>query len=81
MLKTGFKFFFQGKPSPATMFDYPSLYGRCFNLSLNMKILSQSQYSNPQAGSRVLSDLEILENSLFQISSAGLSNLLKNVVI
>jgi len=74
-------YFLQGKPSPILMFDYPSLYGRCFNLSLNIKILSQSQYSNPLAGSRVLSDLDILESSLCQISSSGLSNLLENVAI
>jgi len=63
------------------MFDYPSLYGRCFNLSLNMKILSQSQFTNHQAGSRVLSDLEILENSLGQICPSGLSSLMETVAI
>lgn len=46
------------------MKDFPSLYGRCFNLSMNMKILTQCQYADSAIAARVLSDFDILEKSL-----------------
>ena len=52
------------KFSSYVMRDFPSLYGRCFNLSMNMKILFQCQYADSSIAARVLSDFDILEKSL-----------------
>jgi hypothetical protein len=46
------------------MKDFPSLYGRCFNLSMNLKILTQCQFGDAAIAARVLSDFDILEKSL-----------------
>ena len=44
--------------------EFPLLFGRCFNLSLNLKILSHAQGMDPTLATRILSDLSILEASL-----------------
>ncbi len=45
-------------------FDLPYLFGRCFNLSLNLKILSQCDYADPSIAARIFADFDMLENSL-----------------
>merc|ERR1712012_139461 len=40
------------------------LLGRCFNLSINAKILSQCQFTDLAVAVRLLEDLETLENGL-----------------
>lgn len=42
----------------------PLLLGRCFNLSLNLKILHQCSYCDFAIGGRVFSDFKILEDHL-----------------
>jgi hypothetical protein len=44
--------------------EYAVLLGRCFNLSINLKILSQSTVLDPMIAGRVISDLSVLENSM-----------------
>ncbi len=44
--------------------EFPLLFGRCFNLSLNLNILRDAQGMDPTLASRILSDLSILEASL-----------------
>ncbi len=44
--------------------EHAILLGRCFNLSMNLKILSQSTVLDPSIAGRVLSDLSVLENSM-----------------
>lgn len=44
--------------------ELPHLLGRCFNLSLNLKILSQCNYADPAIGCRVFVDFDVLENYL-----------------
>jgi hypothetical protein len=44
--------------------EFPILQGRCFNLSMNLKILSQSTMLDPNIAGRVLSDLTVLESSM-----------------
>jgi len=44
--------------------ELPLLLGRCFNLSLNLKILSQCNYADPGIGCRVFVDFDVLENYL-----------------
>merc|ERR1712062_935361 len=44
--------------------DLPLLLGRCFNLSVNMKILRQCNYADPAIGCRVFVDFDVLENYL-----------------
>jgi hypothetical protein len=65
--------------------DFPSLYGRCFNLSMNMKILTQCQYADSSIAARVLSDFDILEKSLEAKlplqSSSDLSSMLHQIKI
>lgn len=46
--------------------EFTLLYGRCFNLSMNLKILAQCSYNDPLIGARVMSDLKTLEDSLRQ---------------
>jgi len=46
--------------------EYAILLGRCFNLSMNLKILSQSTLLDPSLAGRVISDLGLLENSMVQ---------------
>jgi hypothetical protein len=40
------------------------LFGRCFNLSMNAKILKQCQYSDPGMAGRLLADYDVLKQSL-----------------
>jgi len=44
--------------------ELPLLLGRCFNLSVNMKILRQCNYADPAIGCRVFVDFDVLENYL-----------------
>lgn len=44
--------------------EYAILLGRCFNLSMNLKILSQSTVLDPNLAGRVISDLSLLDNSM-----------------
>jgi len=46
--------------------ELPLLLGRCFNLSVNMKILRQCNYADPAIGCRVFVDFDVLENYLRQ---------------
>ncbi|TRY74929.1 hypothetical protein TCAL_14617 [Tigriopus californicus] len=51
----------------SSMTEIPQLLGRCFNLSLNVKIIGQSfehGYIDSTIGARILSDILILEQSL-----------------
>ncbi len=52
----------QEVPHPLT--EYPLLFGRMFNLSLNLKILSHAQCLDAVLAERILSDLVIVEVSL-----------------
>ena len=40
------------------------LFGRCFNLSMNAKIMVQCNYADPNIATRVLTDLEVIASSL-----------------
>ncbi len=44
--------------------EFPLLFGRCFNLSLNLKILHHAQCLDATLAARILSDLCVLEASL-----------------
>ena len=44
--------------------ELPLLLGRCFNLSVNLKILKQCNYADPAIGCRVFVDFDVLENYL-----------------
>lgn len=44
--------------------DFVLLFGRCFNLSMNIKILNQCHYADHQIATRLLTD--------FQVISAGI---------
>jgi len=44
--------------------ELPLLLGRCFNLSVNMKILRQCNYADPAIGCRVFVDFDVLDNYL-----------------
>ena len=44
--------------------EFAILYGRCFNLSMNLKILSQCSGMDLVLAKRILSDLSVLESSL-----------------
>merc|ERR1711953_464119 len=44
--------------------ELPLLLGRCFNLSVNLKILRQCNYADPAIGCRVFVDFDVLENYL-----------------
>lgn len=44
--------------------ELPLLLGRCFNLSVNMKILRQCNYADPAIACRVFVDFDVLENYL-----------------
>merc|ERR1719507_410126 len=46
--------------------ELPLLLGRCFNLSVNLKILKQCNYADPSIGCRVFVDFDVLENYLNQ---------------
>merc|ERR1712226_1822456 len=46
--------------------ELPLLLGRCFNLSVNLKILKQCNYADPAIGCRVFVDFDVLENYLNQ---------------
>lgn len=73
----------QAKFPAYVMRDFPSLYGRCFNLSMNMKILSQCQFADSSIAARVLSDFDILEKSLEAKlpPQADISSLLEQIKI
>lgn len=47
--------------------EFTLLLGRCFNLSLNLKILVQCNFADPVIGSRVFADLKTIEDSLRQL--------------
>jgi len=56
-------------PSPsinglASDSELPLLLGRCFNLSVNLKILRQCNFQDPGIGCRVFVDFDVLENYL-----------------
>ena len=51
---------------PLSSSEYAILLGRCFNLSMNLKILSQSTVLDPNLAGRVISDLSLLENSMVE---------------
>ena len=42
--------------------EIPILMGRCFNLSVNLKILKQCDFSDPAIACRVFVDFDVLEN-------------------
>ena len=42
--------------------ELPLLLGRCFNLSLNLKILTHCDFADPNIACRVFVDLDVLEN-------------------
>lgn len=42
--------------------ELPLLLGRCFNLSINLKILTQCDFADPNIACRVFVDLDVLEN-------------------
>ena len=44
--------------------ELPLLLGRCFNLSVNLKILRQCNFADPAIGCRVFVDFDVLENYL-----------------
>jgi len=44
--------------------ELPLLLGRCFNLSVNLKILRQCNFNDPAIGCRVFVDFDVLENYL-----------------
>merc|ERR1711944_378398 len=46
--------------------ELPLLLGRCFNLSVNLKILRQCNFADPAIGCRVFVDFDVLENYLRQ---------------
>lgn len=55
------------KEQISSMTEIPQLLGRCFNLSLNVKIIGESfehGYIDSTIGARILSDILILEQSL-----------------
>lgn len=56
-------------PSPSinglsTDDEFPLLLGRCFNLSVNLKILRQCNFGDPAIACRVFVDFDVLENYL-----------------
>jgi len=51
-------------PSNTDSVEIIYLLGRCFNLSLNSKILEQCQYSDPTMAEKLLKDFHILETVL-----------------
>jgi hypothetical protein len=58
-------------PSPSinglsTDDELPLLLGRCFNLSVNLKILRQCNFGDPAIACRVFVDFDVLENYLRQ---------------
>lgn len=71
------------QPPTYVMKDFPSLYGRCFNLSMNLKILTQCQFGDSGIAARVLSDFDILEKSLEAKlpPTSDLSSLLQQIKI
>jgi len=44
--------------------ELPLLLGRCFNLSVNLKILRQCNFADPAIGCRVFVDFDVLDNYL-----------------
>jgi len=40
------------------------LFGRCFNLSMNIKILNQCNYADPTIASRLMIDFHVIDSSL-----------------
>merc|ERR1712020_105306 len=44
--------------------ELPLLLGRCFNLSVNLKILRQCNFNDPAIGCRVFVDFDVLDNYL-----------------
>ena len=52
----------QGRLEP--LVEFPLLFGRCFNLSLNLKILQSGACLDPTITGRVISDLSVLHESM-----------------
>jgi len=44
--------------------ELPHLLGRCFNLSLNLRILTHCNFADPTIGCKVFLDFDVLENYL-----------------
>merc|ERR1712186_322420 len=40
------------------------LFGRCFNMSMNIKILNQCNYADPNIASRLMIDFNVIDSSL-----------------
>jgi len=59
------------------------LFGRCFNLSMNIKILNQCNYADPNIASRLMIDFHVIDSSLqtklmhYQCNSLDLMSLNK----
>jgi len=59
------------------------LFGRCFNLSMNIKILNQCNYADPNIASRLMIDFNVIDASLqlklmhYQCNSLDLMSLNK----
>ena len=57
------------------------LFGRCFNLSMNIKILNQCNYADPNIASRIMIDFHVIDSSLqtklmhYQCNSINLMSL------
>ena len=57
------------------------LFGRCFNLSMNIKILNQCNYADPNIASRIMIDFHAIDSSLqtklmhYQCNSINLMSL------
>ena len=59
------------------------LFGRCFNMSMNIKILNQCNYADPNIASRIMIDFHAIDSSLqtklmhYQCNSLDLMSLNK----
>ncbi len=68
-----------GQKSPEALDEIPLLFGRCFNLSLNMKTLKSNSSDGGidlNIASRVISDLAILEVSVSQLNEIKSDNII-----
>ena len=52
------------EPSDPGSYEVIYLLGRCFNLSMNSKILQQCEYTDPMMAEKLLKDFHILETVL-----------------
>ena len=51
-------------PSSDRHLDWPYLLGRCFNLSVNLKILQGNQFNDSSTAGKCYADLNVLESQL-----------------